>query len=87
MSDAHLLEQVRLAVRPITGRDAVARMSLGTKCFWPENYQVEQKEVNGQAALIIRAGDQPFAVLAIDVEEGRIQTIRVMVNPEKLARV
>ena len=75
------------ALRPIVGRDAVARFSLGTKRFWPENSRVELAEVNGQAALIIRAGDQVFSVLTIDVEQGRIQAIRIIANPEKLARV
>src|SRR5258708_2746673 len=75
------------ALRPIRGRDAVARFSLGTKRFWPENARVELKEVNGQAALIIRAGGQVFSVLTIDVEQGRIQAIRIIANPEKLARV
>jgi len=75
------------ALRPIAGRDAVARFSLGTKRFWPENSRVELEEVNGQAALIIRAGGQVFSVLTIDVEEGRIQAIRIIANPDKLARV
>jgi RNA polymerase sigma-70 factor (ECF subfamily) len=75
------------ALRPISGRDAVARFSLGTKRFWPENARVELAEVNGQAALIIRTGDQVFSVLTIDVEQGRIQAIRIIANPEKLARV
>ncbi|HEX6555218.1 MAG TPA: sigma factor-like helix-turn-helix DNA-binding protein, partial [Ktedonobacteraceae bacterium] len=75
------------ALRPIRGREAVARFSLGTKRFWPENSRVELEEVNGQAALVIRAGGQVFSLLTIDVEEGRIQTIRVIANPEKLARV
>jgi len=75
------------ALRPIRGRDAVARFSLGTKRFWPENSRVELAEVNGQAALIIRVGSQVFSVLTIDVEQGRIQAIRIIANPEKLARV
>src|SRR5256884_1042584 len=75
------------ALRPIRGREAVARFSLGTKRFWPENSRVELAEVNGQAALIIRANGQVFSVLTIDVEQERIQAIRVIANPEKLARV
>ncbi|MGH2493431.1 MAG: RNA polymerase sigma-70 factor [Ktedonobacteraceae bacterium] len=75
------------ALRPIHGRDAVARFSLGTKRFWPQNSRIELEEVNGQPALIIRTGDQAFAVLTIDVEQGQIQTIRIIANPEKLARV
>jgi RNA polymerase sigma-70 factor, ECF subfamily len=75
------------ALRPIRGRDAVARFSLGTKRFWPENYRIESGEINGQAALIIRAAEKAFAVFTIDVEQGQIQAIRIIANPEKLARV
>jgi RNA polymerase sigma-70 factor (ECF subfamily) len=75
------------ALRPITGRDAVARFSLGTFRFLPEHYQMEIAEVNGQAAVIIRTGGQALFVLAIEVEAGQIQAIRIIANPEKLARI
>jgi RNA polymerase sigma-70 factor (ECF subfamily) len=75
------------ALRPIRGRNAVARFSLGTKRFWPENSRVKLEEVNGQAAMIIRAGGQAFSVLTIEVEQGQIQAIRIIANPEKLAWV
>jgi RNA polymerase sigma-70 factor (ECF subfamily) len=75
------------ALRPIRGRNAVARFSLGTRRFWPENYRVELEEVNGQAAMIIRTGGQAFSVLTIEVEQGQIQAIRIIANPEKLARI
>ena len=74
-------------LRPIQGREAVARVSLASKRFWPENYQVEQAEVNGQAALIMRAGAEIFSVLTMDVEQGQIRAIRILANPEKLAHV
>src|SRR5258706_1270116 len=75
------------ALRPIVGRDAVARFSLGTNSFTPDNSRVELGEVNGQAALIIRAGGQVFSVLSIEVEAEHIQTIRIIANPGKLTRV
>lgn len=78
---------VSAALRPVTGRDAVARISIGSKRFWPANYKIEQEEVNGQAALILRDGKQAFAVFTIDVEEEQVQTVRIIVNPEKLARI
>ena len=74
------------ALRPIRGRDAVARFSPGTKRFWPENSRVELEEVNSQVALIICAGGQVFSVLTIEVEEGQIQVIRIIANPDKLTR-
>ena len=75
------------ALRPISGRDAVARFSVGTKRFLPEDYRVEMAEVNRQPALIFRTGDQALLVLTIEVEAGHIQAIRLIANPEKLGRV
>ncbi len=75
------------ALRPIVGRDAVARFSLGTVRFLPADYQVELAEVNGQAAVIIRTSGQALFVLSIEVEAGHIQAIRIIANPEKLARI
>ncbi len=75
------------ALRPIVGRDAVARFSLGTVRFLPEDSRVELAEVNGQAAVIIRTSGQALFVLSIEVEAERIQAIRIIANPEKLARI
>ena len=75
------------ATRPIAGRDAVARFSLGTRRFLPEGARVELAAVNGQLALIFRAGDRAYLVLAIEVEAQGIQIIRIVVNPEKLAHI
>lgn len=75
------------ALHPIRGRDAVARFSLGTKRFWPENAHVELEEINGQAALIIRTNGRAFSILTMDVEQGHIRAIRIIANPEKLTRV
>jgi RNA polymerase sigma-70 factor, ECF subfamily len=75
------------ALRPISGRDAVARFSVGTKRFLPEDYRVEMAEVNRQPALIFRTGDLALLVLTIELEEEHIQAIRLIANPEKLARI
>ncbi len=75
------------ALHPIKGRDAVARFSLGTRRFWPENARVEMAEVNGQPAVIIHAGDRVFSVLTINVEAEQIRAIHITANPEKLARI
>jgi RNA polymerase sigma-70 factor, ECF subfamily len=75
------------ALRPINGRDAVARFSVGTQRFLPENYRREMAEVNGKPAVIIRADGQAFSVITVDVEGEHIRAIRVLANPEKLARV
>ena len=74
--------------RPITGREAVARFSLAaSKRFLPEGARVELAQVNGQPGLIIRVSDRAYRVMTIEVEAQRIRTIRIIANPEKLARV
>ncbi len=53
----------------------------------PEGAQMELAEANGQPALIIRASRHALAVLTIDVVAGRVQTLRLVANPDKLTRV
>jgi RNA polymerase sigma-70 factor, ECF subfamily len=75
------------ALRPISGRDAVARFSMGTRRFLPQDFQVEIAEVNGQPATIFRQDGKAFLVLAIEIDARRIQTVRLMANPEKLSHI
>jgi RNA polymerase sigma-70 factor, ECF subfamily len=79
------------ATRPITGRMAVAHFFLETQNVFrrslPEDARTELTEVNRQPALVIRSGERAFSVLMIEVEDGHIQTIRVVANPDKLAHV
>ena len=48
----------------------------------------ELARVNGQPGFIHRMPDGAvFSVTSIDVIDGRIQTVRIMRNPDKLAHV
>jgi len=76
------------ATRPVNGRRAVARFSIGaTRRFLPEGDHVEVAEVNGQPALVIRGDDRAYLVLTVEVEAQRIRTVRIVANPEKLTHV
>jgi RNA polymerase sigma-70 factor, ECF subfamily len=79
------------AAQPITGREAVTRFLLETgRAVWqslPSGFQMELAAVNGQPALITRAGERALSVLTIEVEAGQIRTIRIVANPEKLTHV
>ena len=44
-------------------------------------------EVNGQPGAILMAGGGVVSVMALDIVDGRIQSIRSIVNPDKLAHV
>jgi RNA polymerase sigma-70 factor, ECF subfamily len=77
--------------RPVSGGQAVARYFINNsgafRATLPEGARMELAEANGQPALIIRAGGHALAVLTIDVVAGRIQTIRIVANPDKLTHV
>jgi len=75
------------ATRPGAGRDAVARMGVGTMRFLPEGYTSEIAEINGQPAVVIRVDGRAFSVISIEVAGRQIQAVRVVANPEKLRRV
>jgi RNA polymerase sigma-70 factor (ECF subfamily) len=79
------------ATHPITGRMAVAAFFLETEAVFrsslPEGSRAELAEVNGQLALVTRAGGRAYAVLTIEAEGQLIRAIRVVANPEKLAHV
>ncbi len=74
-------------LRPIYGREAVARMSLASKRIWPQHAQVEFREVNSQPALIARVDGRAWSCFSIEVERDQIQVIRIIINPDKLTRL
>ena len=76
--------------RAVHGCDRVAR----TLVAWKKagalfgGARFERTEVNGQAGAVARSGDgRVFAVITLDVADGRIQGIRSVVNPDKLRHV
>ena len=80
-----------VATRQLSGRDTVVRFILERAHIFretlPANVRAELAEVNGQPALVTRAGDKTLSVLTIDVEAERIQAIRFVANPDKLAHI
>jgi RNA polymerase sigma-70 factor, ECF subfamily len=77
----------KAALRPMYGREVVARMCLASKHIWPQNARIEFREVNGQTALVVRVDGRAWSCLSIEVEQGQIQIIRIIINPDKLTRV
>ena len=73
--------------RPIVGRSAVARLSVGTLRFLPKGYTSEIAEVNGQPAVIIRGDGHVLSVIAVEVAGQRIRAVRVIANPDKLTHI
>ena len=72
------------AIRPLYGREAVARFILNSTQYAPENRSIEMAEVNGELAVILRADNKPFVLLSITTGDGLIIEVRAIGNPDKL---
>ena len=75
--------------RRVAGADKVSRaLASGMPWFFAIGGTMEQAVVNGQPGAVFRDRDgKVFAALALDVAEGTIQTIRAVLNPDKLAHL
>lgn len=79
----------RAGLRPIHGQDRVARFLLGVGSRPPTTLRIDRRVVNGDPAVVLFAGDPPFAVLTLDLTaDGElINAIYAVGNPDKLSRV
>jgi RNA polymerase sigma-70 factor (ECF subfamily) len=75
--------------KPIIGADNVARvLALIFPLRVRIGVELESHEVNGQPGAIFRDRDgKVLSTLALDILEGRIQTIRSVINPDKLGHL
>ena len=69
--------------RPLVGVDWIVKGFTQLGKDQPE-FQLHETIVNGEAGLMLMAGDELLAVVSLAVSEGRIQRIWAMRNPEKL---
>jgi RNA polymerase sigma-70 factor (ECF subfamily) len=76
--------EVRAARRPIYGADRIARTLLGVVKDVPPDAQTELVEVNRAAGFMIRSAGRPWCVITADAEGDRLQTIYMVLNPDKL---
>jgi RNA polymerase sigma-70 factor, ECF subfamily len=79
--------KVRAALRPIHGRDAVARFIVGILSKAPPGFRVQHTAVNGAPGIVSYVNDRPIAALALETDGRRIHGLRLVANPDKLARL
>lgn len=78
---------VRSAVRPITGRDAVARFLLGIASKGSADMQVLPAMINGGPGVVVVELGAVTTTLAVRTEGDAIAEVYIVRNPEKLAAV
>ncbi len=77
--------KVVAALNPIHGADSVARFIIGARRkLVPADQAVRRAEVNGQPGVVAYLGGKPRAAMVFDILGDRIQTIYIIVNPDKL---
>ncbi|MFJ6070947.1 RNA polymerase sigma-70 factor [Streptomyces sp. NPDC093065] len=70
---------------PVFGRTRVARYLVAfAPRFWPQA-QVRWVEANGRPAVLVHFGEDPVALLSVDVSAEGIDRIMWVMNPAKLA--
>ena len=82
--------KVAAARKPLFGAARIARLvaKVARKQQRHGPFEVRLVRVNGQPGRIMRRADGSiWDILTIDVVDGRIQTVRVIRNPDKLAHV
>jgi RNA polymerase sigma-70 factor, ECF subfamily len=82
--------KVQAARRPIHGRDPVARFMVGIAR--PERgaagITLHRVDVNGRPGrLMVDADGRPVGVLSLDVADGLVRTVRIVINPDKLTHL
>ena len=80
--------KTRAALNPIHGADRVSRFLFGILRQAPPGLVIRRARVNGRPGIIGYFADgRPQSVTTLEVADGRIQAIRIVVNPEKLRAV
>jgi RNA polymerase sigma-70 factor (ECF subfamily) len=70
--------------RPVYGHDKVARLLVGIAGRVPEGLTLGLEYFNGALGIVARAGGAPISAMAVTVAEGRVQSLQLIANPEKL---
>ena len=70
-------------VRRLSGRTG-ATDRLGIVRQAPPGFVSHRATINGQPGFVSYVDDRPLSVLTLEMGDGRIQAIRIIVNPDKL---
>lgn len=80
--------KVRAALQPIHGAQKATRFFSGILEKAPPGLTYRRASVNGRPGAVVYFADgSPQSVVTLDVEEGSIRAIHIVVNPEKLANI
>lgn len=76
--------KVKAAKKIIQGAQKISKFLVGIQKAAAHTYHLEVKEINGGPGMVIWLEDQLQGVCSFHIEEGKIKSIYVILNPEKL---
>ncbi|MEU0459115.1 RNA polymerase sigma-70 factor [Streptomyces sp. NPDC006129] len=76
--------KARAPLRVLETADKVGRFLAGAARKSLPDLSVRFVELNGGPAVLVLSGDEPDAVFQLDIADGRVQTVYVIRNPDKL---
>ena len=79
--------KIAAATYPIHGPERVARFLLGVLRTVPPAFSARPTRVNGGPGVVGYVDGHPTSVVALDVADGRLRGVRIVVNPEKLRAI
>lgn len=76
-------------LRPVHGRDNVARFFIAVASRTPEALEIGYRRVNGDPSVVLFTDGAPYAVLVLDLtpEGDQVRSIYAVGNPDKLVHV
>lgn len=79
--------KVRAALNPIRGSERVSRFLLGILRKVPPGFIARRAWINGGPGIVGYVEAHPMSVVTLDIADGRIRAVHIVVNPEKLRAI
>ena len=77
--------KARAVLRPVIGDDHVARLLIGaTQKFGSKTQILRNAQINGLPGFVSFEGNQATRVIAFGIRNGRVQSLFIVTNPDKL---
>ncbi len=76
--------RAKSSLRIIESADRVARFLIGVIAMLPAGLELDFLELNGGIALLARVDGTPDSVVQLGIRDGRIETVYILRNPDKL---
>ena len=75
------------AINPILGQDNVARFLVAIASKAAGSFEYRFAQINGRPGVVTYVDGQPQNVGTLEIVDGEISSIYIVVNPDKLQRI